>query len=273
VNLLPGRIIPLRLDPLLLTEVPRITLEHCLLYGTLPGIFLTSSAEVKEEDLGAYSLIYLEEEVRAETLVRNLGAFARFLEVAATESGNVVNMRNISREVGVAHTTVSSYFEVLEDCLIVERIDPLIKSRTRKRLTKASKYLFFDLGVRRLCAREGVRLPWEVMGHLLEQWVGLELIRLCRIKDKQWKVRFWRDPNGPEVDWVIDVGNNYVPVEVKWTDSPTEKDIRHLNVFLREYSKTRKAYVICRTPKAVKLSDQVTALPWDRVEEVLAQKK
>ena len=195
---------------------------------------------MKEEELGAYSLIYLEEEVRAEALVRNLGAFARFLEMAAVESGNVLNLRNIGREVRVAHTTVSSYFEVLEDCLIVERIDPLVKSRTRKRLTKASKYLFFDLGVRRLCAREGVRLPQEIMGHLLEQWVGLELVRLSRIKDRRWKIRFWRDPSGPEVDWVIDFGDEYVPVEVKWTDSPTEKDTRHLNVFIQEYSEAKK---------------------------------
>lgn len=53
----------------------------------------------------------------------------------------------------------------LEDCLVVERIAPFI-STTRRRLVKIAKYLFFDLGIRRLSTAEGLKLPLEHLGRL-----------------------------------------------------------------------------------------------------------
>jgi len=148
-----------------------------------------------------------------------------------------------------------SYYQILEDCLIAERIDPLTKSATRKKLTKTQKYLFFDLGVRRLAAGEGTRLPKESLGHLFEQFVGLELLRCGRLSDEKTRLKFWRDPDGPEVDWVIEQNDNYVPVEVKWTTNPSNKDIKHLKVFLNEYKNAGNAYLICRVPRRVKLDN------------------
>ena len=103
VNLLPGRVIALRLDPFTLTELPSREVRERLFYGALPGILQTKDLKNKEKDLESYVTIYLEEEVRAEALVRNLGAFARFLEYAASESGNIVNFSKLSQEIGVAH--------------------------------------------------------------------------------------------------------------------------------------------------------------------------
>ena len=130
VNLLPGRLVPLRLDPLSLAErVPR-RLEEALVYGSLPGIALAADDPAREEDLRAYTTLYLEEEVRAEALVRNLGKFSRFLQLAALEAGGISHFRGIAQELGVPHTTVAGYYEILEDCLIAERIEPLSESRT-----------------------------------------------------------------------------------------------------------------------------------------------
>ena len=78
-------------------------------------------------------------------------------------------------DVGVAHTTIAAYYQILEDCLIAERIEPLTASATRKRLTRSDKYLLFDMGVRRMAAREGRRVLPARWGQLFEQWVGLEL--------------------------------------------------------------------------------------------------
>src|SRR5439155_681749 len=85
---------------------------------------------------------------RPQALVRNVGSFARFLELAGLESGGLVSFRALSQDLGIAHTTVASFYEILEDCLVAERVDPLARSRTRTRLTKSSRYLLFDMGVR-----------------------------------------------------------------------------------------------------------------------------
>jgi uncharacterized protein len=276
VNLLPGRLVPVRLDPLMLREIaPAVAdariLDGLLLDGSLPGIWKEEDLDVREQDLAAYATVYLEEEVRAEAIVRNLGAFARFLELAAADSGRIASFRNLSREIGVAHTTIAAYYEVLEDCLVAERIDPIVKSKTRKKLTRSPKYLLFDLGLRRMCAREGRRLSAESMGGLFEQWVALELIRTIRASGAPGQVRFWRDPDGPEVDWVLEAEDRVVPIEVKWTETPGPRDARHLRVFLDEHRNSRRGYIVCRAPRRIAIGPNVTAIPWSEVTAIIEE--
>jgi predicted AAA+ superfamily ATPase len=268
INLLPGRVIAFRMDPFSLKEFPAKNLNERLIYGSLPGIIAVSSPADRETDLESYVTTYLEEEVRAEAVVRNLGDFARFLELAASESGGIVNLRKLSQEIGVSHTTIGAYYQILLDCLIAERIEPLTQSKTRKKLTKSEKYLFFDAGVRRLAAHEGTKLSRDTMGRIFEQFIGLELLRNAHIRGKGARIRFWRDPDGPEVDWVIDEEGVYTPLEVKLTENPSQSDIRHLEVFLSEYKSARTGYLVCRVPRMAKLSDKVTALPWQFVDEI-----
>ncbi len=268
VNLLPGRIVAFRMDPFSLRELPAKDLDERLAYGSLPGILTVGDMADREIDLETYVTTYLEEEIRAEAVVRNLGDFARFLELAASESGGIVNLRKLSQEIGVSHTTIGSYYQILEDCLIAERVEPLTQSRTRKKLTKSDKYLFFDLGVRRLAAREGTRLSRDTMGHIFEQFIGLELLRASHVKGRGTKIRFWRDPDGPEVDWVVDAEGVYTPMEVKLTENPSSGDIRHLETFLSEYKSSNIGYLVCRVPRKANLSDKIVAIPWQSIGEL-----
>lgn len=272
MNLLPGRVIAMRLDSLSISELKdeAIPLTQRLLDGTLPEIVLTQEETLREHLLEAYVTIYLEEEVRAEALVRHLNQFSRFLELAASESGKLVNYLKLAKEIGVSHTTIQGYYQILEDCLIVERVEPYLKTKTRRKLTKSQKYIFFDLGVRRLAAYEGRRLPAEQMGHLFEQFIGLELIHAIRCHRDRMHLHYWRDHNGPEVDWVIEKYDTLIPIEVKWTTMPNLKDAKHLVTFMDEYDTTEVGYIICRTPHVMKLSDTIYAYPWERLLDIAA---
>ncbi len=270
-NLLPGRVVKLQMDPLVYSEFEdaNITLEAMLNYGTLPGILNVDNPLDQDIDLKSYVDIYLEEEVRKESMVRNLGHFARFLNLAASESGTLVSFRNLSQDIGIGHTTVAAYYRILEDCLVVQRFDPLVDRSSRRRLIKSPKYVFFDLGVRRVCAEEGAGTNSRFFGPLFEQWVGLELRRLMQLNSQNGQVKFWRDTGGPEVDWVIEASSRYCPVEVKWTATPTPSDVRHLKAFMNEYSdRVSQGYVVCRTPKPMMLSDNITAIPWQNLGQI-----
>jgi hypothetical protein len=58
-NWLPGRLIPLRLDPFSLAEQRPLSLEHALSFGSLPGIVLAADDAAREEDLRAYTTLHL----------------------------------------------------------------------------------------------------------------------------------------------------------------------------------------------------------------------
>ncbi len=270
-NLLPGRVVVLRMDPLLVTEMTALSpsIEELLLYGSLPQIISEESLENREEDLFSYVTTYLEEEIRSEALVRNIGAFSNFLKLAALESGSISNFHKLSQDVGVSNPTISEYYQILVDCLVAERVEALSQSRTRKKLIKSPKFLIYDLGVRRIAAGEGRDIPDKYMGDLFEQWVGLELLRLMRTTPQKGSLLFWRDQAGAEVDWIIERESQYIPVEVKWKENPSPRDARHVQTFINEYSNSSRGYVICRIPRAQKLTETVTALPWSELTTVI----
>jgi predicted AAA+ superfamily ATPase len=270
VNLLPGRIVQLRLDPLMLTELDNPALEPLLLDGSLPAIYLTRAEADRARDLISYVETYLEEEVRVEALVRKVGEFARFIELAGIESGHVINCAKIGEDLGVNPKTVSTYYEILEDCLIAERIEPITMSSSRKRLTKSARYLIFDMGVRRAGAGEGTALLPSRMGELLEQFVGLELIRQCRLLLPRARVRFWRDPDGPEIDWVLESHGKLFPIEVKWTENPKEREIKNLITFLTEYKNAPRGYLVCRCSSPQRMFEgKIRAISWNAISEII----
>ena len=271
INLLPGRVFVLHMDALSYDELKETqsSLNDLMIYGSLPEIITTQAKEERDELLASYVSIYLEEEVRAEAIIRNLSHFARFLELAASESGKVVNYLKLSQEINVAHTTIAAYYQILEDCLIVARIEPYLKTKTRRRLSKSQKYLFFDLGVRRAAANEGTCLPFQYMDHLFEQFVALEVLRMLRCCKKRASLYYWRDLDGPEVDWVISYPGKLIPIEVKWTDTPELRHARHLSIFIKEYDAAKKGYLVCRIPRKMKLSDSIYAIPWQDLVEIV----
>jgi len=113
-----------------------LTLTDRLKYGTLPGIVLEQDTVNKEIDLKNYVNTYLEQEIRAEALVRNIGGFSRFLELAAIEAGHLINYSKLSQDIRVAASTITDYYQILLDCMIATRIEPITETTGRHRLTK-----------------------------------------------------------------------------------------------------------------------------------------
>lgn len=270
-NLLPGRLVCLYMAPVMLTELPSITpkISQLLLNGMLPEIIQKEGSPTDIDlRLKSYVITYLEEEIRKEALVRQIVPFSKFLRLSAIESGRLINFRKLATQIGISHTTIAEYYRILESCMVVERFDAYSESQTRRRLATTSKYIFFDLGVRRLAAEEGHQLPEEYMGHLFEQWVGLELRKELSLRSPLAKVTFWRDHNGPEIDWLIQDQDQLTPIEVKWTSTPSLRDAKHLELFLQEYSNAKEGFIICNTPKTLKLSSKITALPWQKLQSL-----
>ena len=82
--------------------------------ASLPG----SRKTIPKKYLQAYTETYLKEEIREEALTRNFGNFARFLEIAARQNGQLTNTTAIARDAGMARQTVQGYFDILIDTLI-----------------------------------------------------------------------------------------------------------------------------------------------------------
>ena len=283
-NLMPGRAHAYYLHPLIAIEIespspsrllvlkaqssamPRFRssdIEQVLIWGGLPGIAL-ERGPARTATLETYTEVYLEEEIRREAVVRDVGGFARFLELAALESGQIMNLTGLSQESGVPVSTLRSYYQVLVDTFVGHWILPYGRAG-RKRVLATPRFIFFDTGVRNAAARLPISktLLRTQAGPLFEQWMMAELIRRASYLGRTYRVSTWRTTHGVEVDAVVETPREDIPVEAKWTENPRAADARHIERFLDSYPKrARRGFVVCRCPRPRRLTDRVTAIPW-----------
>ena len=267
-NWLPGRIkleylYPLTWQELKLadnSEGDSLFKEH-LLFGGLPGIMAEKNLKNRKEDLLAYTALYLEEEIRQEALVRRLPTFSKFLKLAALESGTSPNLSKIANEGGVSHTSIGEYYQILEDSLIVNRIDSFGKSRSQ--ILKKSRFYFFDLGVRNSAAEvsHGKAVLTLQSGLLFEHNIILELIaKNCG----RYKLSYWRTKQGNEVDIILEYKEKVIALEIKNTARPRHEDFKGLKAF-SEAVDCSKRYLICNIERPQKYPHGM-ALPWRQLD-------
>lgn len=262
-NLLAGRAIVRYLFPLLEEELKQtVDIESILRWGTLPRV-INSPPEERDDDLRAYALTYLKEEIVVEQLVRKLDPFRRFLQVAAQANGKTVNFSNIAKDVGVDIKTVQSYFSILEDTLIGFFLENWHTS-VRKRLTKAPKFYFFDLGVVRALSQHLRIIPipsTSYFGELFEQHVIREIVHRNASLNLDLQLGYIRTNRDVEIDLVIQrPGQPLALIEIKSTTHVMEEDTRALKLFLDDFPEA-EFYLLSRdsTPQ---LFGKIKALPW-----------
>ncbi len=260
-NLLAGRAVQRYLFPFVYEEIKEdFRLEEVLRFGSLPPLSERTEAE-KIDILSAYVNTYLREEIQNEGLVRNLGNFSRFLDLAAGQSGEIVSFAAIARECHLPDRTVQSYYEILEDTLIGFRLPPWRRS-LRKRLVGHAKFYFFDLGVTNAVnKRLTAGLDLGTKGRLFEQFITLETYRMIRYRQSEAALYFWRTNHGAEVDLLIEKHGEIVGAfEIKATASISSSHLSGLRSFREEHPQA-PCTVVSIVENAYEL-DRVMILPW-----------
>ena len=262
-NLLAGRAVERHLFPLVVEELKgQFHLEEALRFGSLPPV-LGKSKEEQIDFLTTYVHAYLQEEIQAEGIVRNLGGFSRFLDMAAYQCGEMLSFSAIAREVELPIRTVQSYYEILEDTLIGFRLFPWRRS-VRKRLSAHPKFYLFDLGVTNAINKRltGTMDPLT-RGKLFEQFILLESYRSLQYRRSEANLYFWRTNHGAEVDLLIEKHGKFLAAfEIKSSPRIAGPHLSGLRAFREEHPKVPCA-VICTALHAHEI-ERVKILPWER---------
>ena len=247
VNLLGGRASWRYFFPLTYSEIKNQfsvlkDLEHRLLVGGLPYIF-DSTAPL--EDLDDYLQLYLQEEIRAEGLVRNHEGFHRFLLVAALMNTKQVNFTQIGNDAQIPARTVHDYFQILEDTLIGYLLPAFTKTLSRKAVSSAKFYLF-DTGVANaLLGRASLTAGTPEFGDIFEQFVILEVKSYASYLNKKVQLSYWRSTSKIEVDLIVEDSTRQpiVAIEIKSRSKANTRDYRGLEAFAEDFPKIRKIMV------------------------------
>lgn len=254
VNLLGGRAIRKHLYPFVSAEIPDFDLIKACNNGMMPRHYLVDDAGKR---IHAYVGDYLQQEIKAEALTRNLKTFSRFMEIAALSNGEVVNYNNIASECGVSAPTVKEYFSILEETLIGYTI-PAFTKNVKRRVIQSPKFYYFDVGIVNFLLRRRSLLPGSAeFGHAFEHLIMQELIAYIGYSESQHSLSYWRTTSGYEVDAVI--GNANVAIEIKSTEEVHSHHTRGLKAFSEEFPNSR--LIIVSMDKYPRRMNEIDVLP------------
>lgn len=184
----------------------------------------------------SYVQTYLERDVRSLRQVGDLRAFRDFLRVLATRSGQLLNLADAARDVGVAPNTAKAWLSVLETSFQVLLLRPYF-ANVGKRLVKSPKIYFTDVGT--LCHLVGLKDPHHaasgpMAGAIFETAVVTEVWKTLLHRGEEPRIYFWRTSAGAEVDLLVETERGIVPVEVKSSATPRPKMARGLRALRRD---------------------------------------
>jgi uncharacterized protein len=252
VNLLGGRAVLRYMAPFMGAELgKKFSLESALRVGILPVVL----GSLQPEDiLKAYAALYMKEEVQMEGLVRNIGAFARFLEAVSFSHGAILNSSDVARECQVGRKAVEGYLDILEDLLLSFRV-PVFVKRAKRLISRHPKFYYFDTCVFRQLRPSGpLDRAEEIEGAALEGLVAQHLRAFCALDPRGYELFFWRTKAGAEVDFILYGQAGIIAIEVKRTSRLRAADLSSLKLFREDYSMA-KALILYGGRERVKMGN------------------
>lgn len=254
---LAGRIYYFELSPFLWTEIRDITnMQHYRLVGGLPLSLLAKNAEDAFFWIENFIRTFLERDLRNFGFNIPPDTLGRLWKMLAHLNGQILNSNQIAVSMGLSHTTIRRYIDILANTFMLRLILPY-HHNIKKRLIKSPKLYFRDTGILHtllkldsyedLFVHPGNGPSWEVT--VIENVIA---------KYHQWNHFYYRTSNGNEIDLVLTKGARIIAIEIK--ASPSPKVSRGFWVALEDINAT-EAYVIAPVRMPYPMAKGVMVFP------------
>ncbi len=232
-------------------------------HGGMPQIYQRKNPEAIIEWFEGYVTTYLEKDLRQLSQIDNLADFRQLMIASALRSGQLLNISELGRDVGLKQPTTHRYINLLEVSGLFFRL-PAYSINMGKRLVKSSKIMLLDSGLAAYLA--GLYSPDDLgksreWGGMLECFVFHHLKQLASLITPRPHIHYWRTAAGNEVDFVIEYGQVLVGIEVKSASRVTYGDTLQLQRFLKEYPNAKAGVVLHKGSQVEQLAKNVFAFP------------
>ncbi len=231
---LAGRIALLELLPFHAEEkqsIPRLrktlsssvgAFAHACLFSSYPDLSIRAALDRKSW-YGSYISTYLERDIRTLYDIGNLREFQRFMQLLAARTSQLLNLTEISRELGTSVNTLKKWVSILEASRMIYLLPPYYQN-LGKRIIKSPKVYFLDCGL--VCYLTGIGtkellLNGPMAGPLFENFCVQETLKTLFFQGSRPRLYYVRSYNGLEVDLLIEGRNmKLFPCEIKLTKTP-----------------------------------------------------
>ncbi len=246
------------------THIPASKLWKSFLRGGYPELVAEPDRDISLWH-SSYIQTYLERDVRSLRQIGDLTLFQTFLRTLAARTGQLLNLTDVSRDLGVAVNTAKAWLSVLEATFQIIVLRPY-HANVGKRLVKTPKVYFTDTGT--LCHLAGLKDPEHAAagplgGAIFEAAVLLEVVKAFVNRGEEPQVYFWRTSAGVEVDLIVESGGKLIPIEVKLSATPRPVMANAIQAFRADLGRRAgPGFVVHPGSVHLPLAPHVVALPF-----------
>lgn len=216
-------------------------LKEYIAFGGYPRIVTEENPVNKRNLINEIFSSYVEKDIKQLMNVEKDDVFLILVRLLAASSGKLLNHKKLSSETSLSLPTLMNYLYYAEKTYLIDLIKPYFRSH-KKEITKAPVVNFNDTGIRNYAlGLYGNENTGNESGFIFQNFIYL-LIRDI-LKNKGYKINYWRTNSGAEVDFVIDKINDLIPIEVKYTSLKSNSISRSLRSFIQKYN-PGNAYII-----------------------------
>ncbi len=215
-------------------ETAQLLMLEYLNFGGYPRVITAPDISEKRAVLREIYQSYLEKDIRLLLQIEKSQAFTSMMRLLALRIGNSVDYSNLSQDVGLSFSTLKKYLWYTEKTFVLELLPPYFRNK-EKEIVKAPQVYFKDLGLRNITIEKAGKIQSAHEAGFEFQNFVYRLLRKY-IGDQLYTLHYWRTKGQAEVDFVIDRGQDLLPVEVKAKSLTRPKISRSLSSFLDTYS-------------------------------------
>lgn len=230
--------------------------------GSMPALCLQEKAN-RDLFYSSYIQTYLQRDLRDLTQIGDELAFIRFLKATAARTGQILNLAELARDVGIAPNTAKQWLSILVTSGIIYLLEPYSSNLT-SRLSKSPKLIYCDTG---LCA---YLTEWPtpetleaglMSGAILETWVVSEILKSYLHNGLHPPLYYYRDKRNHELDLLIIKEGTVYPLEIKKTASPTTHTLQNFIGMQSVKIPVGPGGIICLVKDWLPLSATLWAIP------------
>ncbi|RJQ55615.1 MAG: ATP-binding protein, partial [Desulfobacteraceae bacterium] len=240
-----------------------IALDDWMLRGSYPEIRTISEVD-RQLWCAGYIQTYLERDVRQIVNVGDLNTFERFLRICAGRTGQLLNMSEVSRDVGVSVPTIKKWISILEASYQIYLMPPHHKN-FGKRITKSPKLYFLDTAIATFLMglhQSEPALNGPMLGPLFETIVVSEWIKAFLHRGERPELFFWRSKAGLEIDLIIDRNFRLYPIEIKATATLLPRHVESLVKWREMAGDSAAKGILVASIDRTTFVKQCRAIPW-----------
>ena len=230
--------------------------------GGFPRSYLAPSDRASAEWREAFVRTFLERDLPQLGVTVPAATMRRFWTMLAHYHGQVLNLSEFGRSLGVADTTVRRYLEILQSAMVVRVLQPWFENLS-KRQVKAPKAFLADTGLLHTLLALTTQGELERHPKVGASWEGFVIEQVVRrLRARPAECHFWATHAGAELDLLVIRGGRRLGFEAKMTSAP------RLTASMRTAVADlglQKLYVIYPGAVSFSLSENVRAVGLERL--------